>query len=294
MGEFQLKQPLVSVIIPFYSNSNWLCEAIDSVLNQTYKNIEILVINDGSPEDLSHIIEKYGFRITLINKKNGGPSSARNLGIKKSKGKYVAFLDSDDVWLPEKLSKQIHQMEKNGYVWSQHSYEMFWEDSKRTKIINTEIYRGNVYKDCFISFKVQTSCVVILRSILIENKIYFPLNRRFGQDIAFFKQIAKQYSLGYIDGVYSRFRIRGSNAGFRAKVQLLDKSTVWNELKGDKQLKYLLPIPIIIAYKTSSGFAKVLRFINQNLIKNQKKVEYLAKVLYLLPYFLFKLYARKK
>ncbi|KAB2332601.1 glycosyltransferase family 2 protein [Bacillus mesophilum] len=286
------EQPLVSVVIPFYSGKKWLTEAIDSILEQTYQNIEMLVIDDGSKENIDDLTEKYK-SINIIKKSNGGPASARNLGIEKSSGKYIAFLDSDDVWLPEKLLHQIAQMESKGYVWSQHSYEMFWENSHRTKIINTHIYSGNVYRDTFISFKVQTSCVVVLRSLLLENGIRFPVKKRFGQDLDFYRQIAKLYNLGYIDGTFTRFRIRGTNAGFRAIIQLNDKRTTWHEIKEDRNVVKLLPAPILFAYQIASISSNIVNFINKRFIKKESVIEFISKISYLFPYTLFKIFSKR-
>lgn len=286
-----MEQPLVSVVIPFYSGVHWLKEALTSVQNQTYKNLEVLVVNDGSKEDISDIIKTYKLNVKVINKKNGGPASARNLGIEKSRGKYIAFLDSDDIWLPDKLSKQISYMESEKYVWSQHSYKMFWENSDRTKIIDTKLYSGNVYKDCFISFKIQTSCVVVLRNILIEKKISFPLGKRYGQDGDFYRQIAKFYPLGYVDGVYSKFRIRGTNAGFRARVQINDRASIWKEIKEDKEILEMLPCPVIFAYKMTSLLSDSINYINKY-IKNETVIEVISKLKYVLPYAIFKLYSK--
>ena len=99
----------VSVVIPFYANANWLCEAVDSVLAQTYGNYEIIVVNDGSKEDVSDFLKKYGDKIKYYEKENGGAASARNEGIKRAEGDYIAFLDSDDLWTPQKLSVQLEQ-----------------------------------------------------------------------------------------------------------------------------------------------------------------------------------------
>ncbi|WP_027308882.1 glycosyltransferase family 2 protein [Caloramator sp. ALD01] len=288
-----MEKPLVSVIIPFYSGIDWLREALNSVQKQTYKNIEVLVINDGSKENISCINKIYDLNIKIINKENGGPASARNLGIEKASGKYIAFLDSDDLWLPDKLSVQIREMESKKYVWSQHSYEMFWQNKSKTKLVNTKIYSGDVYRECFISFKVQTSCVVVLRSILMEDNIRFPIEKRYGQDMFFFKQIAKKYPLGYIEGVYSRFRIRGTNAGFRAKVQIDHKADIWNEIKSDKETLKILPKPIIIAYKITSLLNKVVYAVNKKIIKSEKKIEIFSKFIYLIPYTIFKLHSKK-
>lgn len=288
-----MNQPLVSVVIPFYSGKNWLLEAVDSVLSQTYTNFEVLIVNDGSLESIDDIAEKYGrLNLKIFYKENGGPASARNLGIEKSSGKYIAFLDSDDIWLPDKLYRQINLMESKNIIWSQHSYEMFWEDSDRTKIIDTKIYSGNVYKDCFISFKIQTSCVVVLREVLIKENIRFPLHKRYGEDGDFYKQLAKKYSLEYIDGVLSKFRIRGSNAGFKAEIQINDKATTWKEINEDKNILDELPSSIIFAFKISVKLSAILSHIKRK-IKNEAIIESIAKLLYTFPYLIFKIRYKK-
>lgn len=109
-GGNNMKEPLVSVVIPFYSGLNWLEEALESVNNQTYKNKEVIVINDGSSENTEKIFSKYD-TAREVKKVNEGPAAARNTGISESKGKYVAFLDSDDIWMPRKLELQVESME---------------------------------------------------------------------------------------------------------------------------------------------------------------------------------------
>lgn len=105
--------PAVSIIIPVYNASKHIVRALDSIKNQTYKNYEVIVIDDGSTDDSCKIIEGHVIDLKLIQKTNGGVSSARNVGIKAATGKYIAFLDSDDEWLPSKLLVQITQIEKN-------------------------------------------------------------------------------------------------------------------------------------------------------------------------------------
>ena len=103
----------VSVVIPTYNSVKYVTEAIESVLEQTYKNIEILVIDDGSTDNTKEVLKKYDDSIIYLYKENGGVSSARNYGIKKANGKYIAFLDADDVWMPEKIEEQVALMEAN-------------------------------------------------------------------------------------------------------------------------------------------------------------------------------------
>lgn len=106
------KEVKVSVVIPTYNSVRFVTEAIDSVLNQTFQDFEILVVDDGSKDETGEVLaEKYGDSIRYLYKENGGVSSARNYGIENAKGKYIAFLDADDVWMPEKLGKQIAVME---------------------------------------------------------------------------------------------------------------------------------------------------------------------------------------
>lgn len=107
-------QPLVSVILPVFNTEKYVTESVESVLNQTYKNIEIICINDGSTDNSLEILKTFGEKITLINlEKNGGISVARNAGIEVAKGDYIAFMDADDVWTSEKIEHQINEFMKN-------------------------------------------------------------------------------------------------------------------------------------------------------------------------------------
>ncbi len=105
--------PLVSIIIPVYNGANYVAEAIDSALAQTYKNIEIIVINDGSPDngETEKVVLSYGDKVRYIAKENGGVSSALNRGIAEMKGEYFSWLSHDDIYLPEKIEKQVSLIE---------------------------------------------------------------------------------------------------------------------------------------------------------------------------------------
>jgi glycosyltransferase involved in cell wall biosynthesis len=103
-----MNQPLVSVIIPNYNYGRYLSEAIDSVLAQTYSNIEIIVVDDGSSDNSLEILAAYEKKgIKVIQQKNSGVGAARNIGAAKSKGKFIAFLDADDIWIPTKIERQL-------------------------------------------------------------------------------------------------------------------------------------------------------------------------------------------
>jgi GT2 family glycosyltransferase len=103
----------ISVIIPTYNREDFITRAIDSVLAQTYRDYEIIVVDDGSTDNTKDKVSKYGDRVRYMYQKNLGPSASRNLGIQNAKGKYIAFCDSDDRFLPEKLEKQMDYIQKH-------------------------------------------------------------------------------------------------------------------------------------------------------------------------------------
>ncbi|MBE9062560.1 glycosyltransferase [cf. Phormidesmis sp. LEGE 11477] len=107
-------EKLVSVVVPCFNADCWIGEAIDSCLNQTYSNVEIIVIDDGSTDNSLNIIKSYGDRVRWESVPNKGSNSARNKGFSISKGEYILFLDADDYILPERIEKQVKQLEKTG------------------------------------------------------------------------------------------------------------------------------------------------------------------------------------
>ena len=102
-----MENPLVSVVIPVYNGQRFLRQAIDSVLAQTYKNLEAIVVNDGSTDRSAEVMRAYGGRIVAVHQYNMGVGGARNTGMKKARGQFIAFLDQDDWWRPEKVAKQV-------------------------------------------------------------------------------------------------------------------------------------------------------------------------------------------
>lgn len=117
---------LVSIIMPSYNTADFISETIDSVLNQSYKNWELIIVDDCSTDNTDEIIKKYlsDQRIRYLkNEKNSGAAVSRNYALREAKGKWIAFLDSDDLWLPEKLELQVNFMKYHNYNFSYTSYE---------------------------------------------------------------------------------------------------------------------------------------------------------------------------
>ena len=106
-GDASTRTPRVSVVIPSYNYGRYLAAAIESVLAQTYSNVEVIVVDDGSTDDSAEVLRRYGDRLRCLRQPNGGVSAARNHGIRESSGEFIAFLDADDLWHPEKLERQL-------------------------------------------------------------------------------------------------------------------------------------------------------------------------------------------
>lgn len=136
---------LVSIITPSYNSAGFITETINSVLAQTYPHWEMIIVDDVSPDNANQIIEEFcrkDDRIKLIKlDQNGGPARARNRAIQEAKGRYIAFLDSDDVWLPQKLEKQISLMiEKNLSM----TYSSYYTIDEGGNSINTRITKERI------------------------------------------------------------------------------------------------------------------------------------------------------
>lgn len=117
---------LVSIIMPSYNTANYIEASIESVRHQTYENWELLIVDDCSTDNTDEVVRPFltdGRIHYLKNEQNGGAAISRNRALREAKGKWIAFLDSDDLWLPEKLEKQVSFMEQNGYHFSYTNYE---------------------------------------------------------------------------------------------------------------------------------------------------------------------------
>jgi len=101
------ERPLISCIVPVYNGERFLAEALDSILDQSYRPLEIIVVDDGSTDSTPTVAARYRNEITYLRQKHAGPATARNYGIRTAKGEFLAFLDADDVWEKEKLSHQM-------------------------------------------------------------------------------------------------------------------------------------------------------------------------------------------
>lgn len=146
---------LVSIIMPSYNTANYISETIRSVLAQTYENWEVIIVDDCSTDNTDEIVKPYltDKRIKYLkNDKNSGAAVSRNRALREAKGKWIAFLDSDDLWLPNKLEKQVGFMRENGYFFSYTNYSEIDNEGKKNGITVTgpkKITRTGFFNYCW-------------------------------------------------------------------------------------------------------------------------------------------------
>ena len=183
---------MISVIIPMYNAESTIQNCIESVLYQTYKaRVEIIVVNDGSTDNSKLLVEDIirnnisNIFIRLINKENAGVSSARNYGIKLAKGEYIALLDSDDEWLPEKIDKQLKVLQSNNNI-SFIGGLITNKTNDKPQIIDISLHML-IFKNYF-----QPSTVLFKREI-VEKIGYFDESQKYAEEGNYFIRIANIY-----------------------------------------------------------------------------------------------------
>lgn len=222
------EEQLVSIIIPVYNSEKFIDKTIENVKEQVYENWELILINDCSTDESEKIIkevEKDDKRIKLINlKENSGAAVARNIGIETAKGRYIAFLDADDLWDKEKLKKQINFMKENDYEFTFTGYEFADENGKGNgKIVN--IPSKINYKQALKNTTIWTSTVIFDLEKLDKELVKMPNVKR-GQDTATWWKVLKKIDYAYgLNEVLSYYR-RTNNSLSSNKLKALKRT--WN------------------------------------------------------------------
>lgn len=206
----------VSVIIPAYNSEAFIKESIESALNQTYPNLEVVVVNDGSTDGTEDILSPFMDRIVYIKKDNGGPASARNLGIKKSSGEYICFLDADDKYLPQKVERQVAYLNEHpdvGLVFSDASILGGGFLAQRGSIHEAlPIYYGYVFPRLFIKNFIPILTVMIRREVLEKSGLFDEDRELISiEDYELWLRIAMHYPVGYISERLASYRVHSSN-----------------------------------------------------------------------------------
>lgn len=232
---------LVSIITPCYNSANYISEAIESVINQTYFNWEMIITDDCSADNSCEIIEGYmqrDSRIRLLRlKENSGAGIARNNSIAAAQGRYIAFLDSDDRWTPEKLEKQIDFMVKKNYAFTFTACDLYRENG--TLWGHQSVPKSISYASLLRNCAVPSSSAVYDSSVL--GKMYMPSIRK-RQDWGLWLNIIRKCKKGYgLNETLMNYLVRSNSVSANKYSLLKYNYAIYNEHLGySKLVSYVL------------------------------------------------------
>ncbi|MBN1536358.1 MAG: glycosyltransferase family 2 protein [Anaerolineales bacterium] len=219
--------PVVSVIIPFCNRIAWLQEAIESVLSQTYTDYELILIDDGSSEDLSCLTKYLHLKNVFLHRQmNQGPAAARNFGIQQAKGSYIAFLDSDDQFTTDKLMKQVQLMDENTDVLLSHtSYQRVGSCASGQDVIHSGLFAGALFPMIYNACPIATPTVMVRRRVF-DQGLKFCQELRIAEDVLLWAEIARITFVLGIDEPLTLVRMHGQNSATDYRAQIIGEKNI--------------------------------------------------------------------
>ncbi|MFA5134762.1 MAG: glycosyltransferase family A protein [Patescibacteria group bacterium] len=211
--------PDVSIVIPTFNRPGALQSAVKSVLDQTYQDFEIIVIDDGSSCDTS-FIAKLDHRIALLKQRHQGAGSAKNAGIKLSQGKYIAFLDDDDTFLKNKLEFQISIMESNPGMMMSHTSYIKNDERQHKTIVNSGYFSGKVYPKILLNCPIATPTVMVNSKIFQNFTLKFP-EQSIAEDLLLWTKISRYHDIFGIDKALSVVNVSSQSASENLKKKII-------------------------------------------------------------------------
>ena len=276
-----MKKPKVSIVIPVYNGEKYVKQAIDSAINQTYDNIEIIVVNDGSKDKTEEICKTYGDKINYIKKENGGVSTALNVALKHMTGEYFSWLSHDDIYYPNKIEEQIKEIEQKTIILS--DYDLI---DNKGKLITT-IKQNTELINCHFEYAVLLGLINGI-SLLIPKEVFievgnFDENLRCTQDYdLWFKILLKGYKFKHINKVLVASRQHSKQVTNKSPLVLTEGNKLWIDIMSNfpkrkkievclteynfykEMSEFLINTPYELAYKFSLKQMDKLKNINLN------------------------------
>jgi glycosyltransferase involved in cell wall biosynthesis len=229
--------PQVSAIIPCYNSSAWIRESVESVLSQTYQNLEIIVVDDGSQDSTMHVLRDYGAKLQVLCREHTGIGAARNAGIEAAQGEYIAFLDSDDLWQPDKICKQVEFMAQNQHC------SMVYADAEEFRGAETDpksffakfpslASSTDIAEPMVLDWAVPlTSTVMVRRDFLQRHGIHFHATASCAEDVSMFLEIYLHGGeICRMNELLARRRLHDSNSSGDHYNRFLQRLTIYGEL----------------------------------------------------------------
>lgn len=206
----------VIVIIPAYNAEKFIDEALQSIFSQSFRDFGVVVVNDGSTDDTLRIVRKYEPRIKIFSKPNGGPASAKNVGIQNSSSEYITFLDADDIWLGNSLERQVEFMEDNPQLGFAYGDALCFYSENDVKKEKTHLLacdlEGHLFKELFWSCFIPNSTVIVRRKCLDKVGLFDESKKILGaEDFDLWLRLSLHFQLGHIPHVLAKYRLHSRN-----------------------------------------------------------------------------------
>ena len=210
---------LVSIVMPSYNTARYISESIQSVIDQTYKNWELIIVDDCSTDNTDDVVGLFNDSriVYLKNDINSGAAVSRNRALREAKGRWIAFLDSDDIWLPEKLEKQLEFMKKNDYHFSYHAYKEINEMSHSIGIRVTgpdKITKAGMFCYCW------PGCLTVMYDADYVGLIQINDLKK-NNDYAMWLRVISKCECFYYDNYLAKYRIRSGSISRHSKIRLI-------------------------------------------------------------------------
>lgn len=238
-----MDKPLVSVVIPVYNGQAHLARAVDGALAQTWTNLEVICVNDGSTDRSAEVLAGYGSRLTIVEQENQGVAGARNAGIQQAAGRFVAFLDQDDWWLPEKIARQIELFSTDDRMGLVHTDVAHWDDAagEFTGPLDPGAEPQRLVGDCFdrllLDNQIYNSSVVVRASVLESAG---PCDTRIRgnsiQDYDLWLRIARQARFGFVDEPLTVFRVHAGQGTWDRRLMLSEEARMLERVVAEENL----------------------------------------------------------
>jgi glycosyltransferase involved in cell wall biosynthesis len=247
------KAPLISVIIPTFNSGKFIAHAVQSVLDQTYQRLEIIVIDDGSTDTTKDILREFNGHIRYCYQENRGPSAARNTGIKIARGDYICFLDADDIWMPNKLEVQLAFMKQYDDI------SLVFSDTEAVDLATglhisilpqtefrfdliSQIPLQDAFTKLLLANFIPTSMVMARKQCFAEAGL-FDEGLRVTEDKDMWLRIAARFKIAYVPCILGKKRIHASNISRDMELTLRYRIEVWGNAR--RRFPSLAPAAIV-------------------------------------------------
>lgn len=225
------KLDLVSIIIPCYNASAYIKEAINSVLEQTYKAIEIIVVNDGSTDNSEEIIQSFGDKVIYISQPNQGVATARNTGYSVSTGNYICFLDADDWFYPSNIESKIDYFNNHKNFGLVHSVVDVTDSHLKSTSKYYKGKEGNNLTQSLLNFELPIPCPsnALIKKSVLEQSGLFDINLSTSADFELWLRICQKFAIGMVQQMGIKYRLHENNMFSNKTLYKSDIKYIYNK-----------------------------------------------------------------